>query len=86
MSDPEFIERKFGDLTVRIDRVACISTESCIDAAPGLFHIDDESLVNFQDPSPAIDRQKLVDACTACPVDALFVIDAQGKQLVPEND
>ena len=31
-------------------------------------------------------RRQLIDACIACPVDALFVFDEQGTQLVPGED
>lgn len=30
-----------------------------------------------------IERERLIDACDVCPVDALIVTDANGKQLVP---
>lgn len=80
--DPE-VERTVGGLTVRIDRLLCVGFGDCIEVAPDLFEFDDEGIVVFRDPIPAIDRDRLLDACDSCPVDALAVHDGGGEQLVP---
>jgi ferredoxin len=79
----DFVERKFGDLSVRIDRTQCIGTSNCISIAPEVFELDDEGVVSFKEKDTDIRRDRLTEACSVCPVDALFVIDASGKQLVP---
>ncbi len=79
----DFIERKLDDLTVRIDRKTCIGSANCIKVAPELFELDSENVVAFKgDPTP-IERDRAIEACHVCPVDALIVIDASGNQLVP---
>ena len=79
----EFVERKYGDLTVRIDRATCISTGNCMVVADDVFVFDDENVCGFADDPVKIDREKLIEACRVCPVDALLVFDAEGKQIVP---
>jgi len=79
----DFKERKFGHLTVRIDRPQCIGTSNCMSVAPEVFEFDDESIVSFKEETADIQPERLTEACSVCPVDALFVIDASGKQLVP---
>lgn len=81
MSD--FVERKVGDLTVRIERDTCIGSANCIKSAPELFQLDDEKICSFT-PNPGnIEGDAVLEACRVCPVDALFVIDPAGAQLVP---
>ena len=77
------MERKIGDLTVRIDRETCISTGNCMKVAPDVFEFDGEKICVFRGDLPAIERERMIEACHVCPVDALIVIDAGGAQLVP---
>ena len=81
MSD--FVERKIGDLTIQIDRGVCIGSANCIGVAGEVFEIDDANICAFQAEAADIERERLIEACRVCPVDALIVIDADGKQLVP---
>lgn len=76
-------ERRIGDLTVRIDRTLCVAFELCIDLAPDVFRFDDEGIATFTGTETAVDRDRLIEACRACPVDALVVIDGEGSQIVP---
>ncbi|MGH7587546.1 MAG: ferredoxin [Gemmatimonadota bacterium] len=76
------IERRVGDLTVRIDRLLCVGFADCLDEAPGAFVLDDEGIVAFADPDLP-PRERLLRACAACPVDALSVLDDSGRQIVP---
>lgn len=80
MSD--FDERTVGSLRVRIDRTLCVGFGDCITAAPDGFRLDDEGVAVFMDPD-AVERDRLLRACDACPVDAITVWDGQGTQLVP---
>lgn len=77
------VERKFGDLKVIIDRETCIATENCIEVAPEVFRMDDTQLCAFTDDGGEVDREKLLEACRICPVEALTVVGAEGRQLVP---
>ena len=83
MSD--FADRKFEDITVRIDRGLCIGSGNCIKVEPQAFEFDDEGIVAFRAEPGQIDRGRLIEACEVCPVDALFVLDADGKQIVPRE-
>ena len=79
----DFVDRKIGDLTVRIDRKTCIGSANCIKVAPGLFQLDSEHVVAFKGEVAPIERDQVIEACQVCPVDALTVLDAAGNQLVP---
>ena len=50
--------------------------------APEAFVLDGEGLAVFKEPE-RVERERLVAACEACPVDALTVWDETGVQLVP---
>jgi ferredoxin len=79
-------ERRIGDLTVRIDRGLCIASGNCMKLAPEVFEFDVERVCSFRDKAtegPSIDRERLLEACRVCPVDALLVFDAQGRRIVP---
>ena len=78
----DFVERQVGVLTVRIDRTTCAAFRDCIGIAPEAFALDDEGIVAFTH-SEGVDREKLIEACAVCPVDALAVFDENGEQLVP---
>ena len=79
----EFAEHKFGDLTVKVDRQTCIATENCMEVAPEVFEMDEEGIVTFKQDAETIDRLRLIESCEICPVGALSVVDAEGKQIVP---
>jgi ferredoxin len=79
----DFVERKIGDLTVRVDRLRCISSSNCMEIAPDLFEYDAEKICAFKENPGAVERERLIEACDICPVDALSVFDANRKQLVP---
>jgi ferredoxin len=77
-----FLEQTVGDLRVRIDRELCVGFGDCVTAAPEAFQLDAEGLAVFHDPG-RVEREQLLRACDACPVDAITVWDATGEQLVP---
>ena len=76
-------ERMISGRTVRIERTLCIGSGNCINMAPEIFELDEDNIVAFQDETPDIDSDRLEEACLLCPVDALVVRDAEGKQVVP---
>lgn len=79
----ETVERKFADLTIRIRRDQCIGSSNCVKLAREVFELDSENIVTFSVDAPAVERARLIEACSVCPVEALVVLDAAGKQLVP---
>ena len=76
-------ERRVAGLTVRIDESLCVGFGDCVQAADDLFALDGDGVVAFQDGAEAADAARVLDACRACPVDALTVLDAAGRQVVP---
>lgn len=80
-SDTE--ERVIGGLTVRIDRLLCVGFGDCIERAPEIFRFDDETIAVFTDEADGAERERLLDSCDSCPVDALTVLDEEGTQIVP---
>jgi ferredoxin len=83
MSEPtDHVDLRTGDLTVRIDRNACSAFKDCIGIAPEAFRLDQEGIVEFVDPD-RVDKERLIEACDLCPVNALHVFAADGTQLIP---
>lgn len=78
----EFEERQVGNLRVRVDRTLCVGFGDCLDVAPSAFRLDDEGIATFVEPVQ-VDRERLLRACDACPVDALTVWDVTGNQVIP---
>lgn len=78
----QYAERRFGELTVRIDRWGCVGYGDCMELAPDVFEFDERGLCSFRDGSAFVDRDRLIAACDVCPVDALAVFDANGTQRV----
>lgn len=81
MTDPA--ERRIGDLTVRIDRLLCVGFADCLDEAPEAFVLDEEGVAAFTSDAASTSAERVLKACEACPVDALTVVDADGRQIVP---
>jgi ferredoxin len=75
-------ERKIGKLTVRIERENCIGSRNCMHIASDLFELDDEGIASFRENATA-DRDTVIEACQACPVEALHVLDEDGRRIVP---
>lgn len=76
------VERIVDDLRVVIDRSLCVGFAQCVDVAEDAFEVGEDEVVTFVSPERA-GRQRLIDACRACPVEALKVFDSTGAQLVP---
>lgn len=76
-------ERIIGGLKVRIDRLICVGFGDCIEDVRGAFRFDDEGIATFTDEVTAIDPSLLLQACRACPVDAITVLDPDGRRIVP---
>ncbi len=75
-------ERVVHGLRVVIDRDQCVGFGDCVKEAPEGFKLDDKSVAVFLSPE-SVERERLLRACDACPVDAITVWDSDGRQLVP---
>jgi len=80
MSDEE--ERTASGLRMHIDRQLCVGFGDCVTEASEAFQLDDEGIAVFVEPEK-VDREQLIRACDACPVDAITVWDETGRQVVP---
>ena len=79
----EHMDRKISGVTVRIDRERCIGIGNCVKVAPEVFELDDGNVVAFREDAAEIERDRIIEACDVCPVDALIVHDEKGNQIVP---
>ncbi|MFZ0452828.1 MAG: ferredoxin [Ignavibacteriaceae bacterium] len=79
----EFKEKDISGLKIKIDRTTCIATGNCIKSAPEVFELDDERICTFKADFIEIENEKLIEACSVCPVDALIAINKNGEQIVP---
>jgi len=79
----DFEEHHFNGHKVRIDSNRCIAEENCISVAPDVFELDESQTVTFVTDPADIDSFLLREACVVCPVDALYLFDEEGTQLVP---
>jgi ferredoxin len=75
-------ERTVHGLRIVIDRDQCVGFGDCVKEAPEGFKLDDETVAVFVAPE-AVECERLLRACDACPVDAITVWDSDGRQLVP---
>jgi ferredoxin len=76
-------ERAVHGLRIVIDRDQCVGFGDCVKEAPEGFKLDEETVAVFVAPD-AVERERLLRACDACPVDAITVYDETGAQIVPE--
>jgi len=81
----EIDEQVISGLTVSIDRDLCVGFGDCIDLGGDVFEFDEEDIAVFRDRAglPEIDQEAFLDACRACPVDAIVVLDGEGEQVAP---
>jgi ferredoxin len=75
-------ERVVHGLRIVIDRDQCVGFGDCAKEAPEGFKLDEDTLAVFVAPE-AVERERLLRACDACPVDAITVYDESGNQIVP---
>lgn len=73
---------RVGDLELEIDTDLCVGFGDCVDVAPDAFELDGDELAVFTDPD-SVDRETLLKACRACPVDAIVARGPDGEQLAP---
>ncbi|MCX6792013.1 MAG: ferredoxin [Candidatus Gottesmanbacteria bacterium] len=81
-NDPK-VKRKIRKLTMRIDRNLCIGAATCVAIAPKAWALDDEAKAIILDTAEAESDETLIEAARGCPVMAIFITDATGKQIFP---
>lgn len=79
----EIDEQRVGQLTIRIDRHLCVGFGDCVEVAPDAFELDDEGIAIVRTTADQVGRERLIEACRSCPVDALMAFDESGAQLAP---
>ena len=85
MSDvaPGPVRSERSGITIEVDRELCYGFGDCVDSAPGVFELDDEDKSIVVD-ADAQDKDTIVLAAQDCPVDAIFIRDAEtGEQIYP---
>ena len=81
MSDDPRTLRVLGPLRIEIDRDLCGGFGDCVTESPEAFDLDEEGIAVFRKPEE-VSREVLLQACDACPVDALTVWE-NGARIVP---
>ena len=77
------MEKTIGGLKIIIDEDMCIGTANCIKIAGEVFELDNQKIVTFKEDMKETDQKMLIEACSVCPVNALTIVDENGKQIVP---
>lgn len=80
-----FEEITVNGLRIQIDRSLCVGFGDCVDVAREAFDLDGEDIAVFKNPLGE-EQEQLLDACQACPVDAITVWDSTGTQLAPDSN
>lgn len=68
-------------LKVEIDWNVCSGTSNCMEEAPDVYEVNDRGLALVR-PGAHSDEEILAGA-RSCPVDAIKVFDATGRQVYP---
>lgn len=79
----DFPEKIIKGLTIKIDRTTCIATTNCKKVAPEIFELDEENIISFINGGDDVESDRIIEACSVCPVNALYVIDKDGNQIIP---
>ena len=70
-------------VTIEVDRELCFGFGDCVESAPGVFELDEDSKSRVVDPD-AQDLDTILLAAQDCPVDAIIVTERDtGAQLYP---
>lgn len=67
---------------IEVDRDTCIGSACCVEAAPGVFQLDDSSVSTVTNSEGGTETE-LFEAAEACPTLAITLYDAAGDRLFP---
>ena len=70
--------------TVEVDHNVCIGAAPCTAMAPNTFALDDNGKAVILSTVDADDQETILNAARGCPVGAIRIKDAAGKQVFPE--
>lgn len=70
--------------TVEVDKDVCIGAAPCTAMAAQTFALDDTGKAAILATADADDQETILNAARACPVAAIRIKDATGKQIFPE--
>ncbi len=69
---------------VTVDKDLCIGSASCVAILPEVFDLGEDGKAYVKEGSVAsADAEAILDAARSCPVSAIIVTDADGKQIHP---
>lgn len=75
-----------GAVRAVVDRAVCIGAASCVGIAPQYFTLDPDGLAHFGiDGAPPEDEELLREAAASCPVQAITLLDANGRPVGLEH-
>lgn len=69
-------------MKIVVDREKCQGIGACVGAAPDVFEIDSENKAIVIDAEGA-DKDTILLAAEACPLEAIVVFDDNGGQIYP---
>ena len=78
----EYLRKNGKTVRIVIDRDLCIGAASCVAIGGASFSIDAENKAVVFD-ADALDDDTLLLAAQSCPTKAIFIYDAEGKQIYP---
>jgi ferredoxin len=67
--------------TVRVDKSACISAGKCVGHAPGAFGFDEDDTSTPLPTLGSVPDEVILAAARLCPVSAISVADADGREI-----
>jgi ferredoxin len=77
------VESTRNGFTIEVDRELCFGFGDCVDSAPAVFELDEESKSVVIDPN-GDDYDTIIMAAQDCPVDAIAIVDSEtGSQIYP---
>jgi ferredoxin len=72
-----------AQLEITVNKTKCISSEDCVQIAPGVFQLDSDGKSEVYNDKGAVDNVILA-AARGCPAKAIVVVDKDtGTQLFP---
>lgn len=69
-------------MQIQIRRSECCGNGQCAEIAPDVFALDSQKKAVVLD-AEAASREQLIEACEACPCQAIQVVDDEGISVFP---